>query len=74
MASLVAAVRACYTALPEPYNLAPDPYAEALVGHLMGAGLSLISNENAADWARARGGSRSGMNQNVRRMEFRHGL
>lgn len=30
-ASLVAAVRALYTALPEPYRIAPDPFAAALV-------------------------------------------
>jgi len=30
-ASLVAALRAFYTALPEPYNLAPDPVAAALI-------------------------------------------
>lgn len=30
-ASLVAAIRALYTALPAPYNLAPDPLAAALV-------------------------------------------
>jgi methyltransferase (TIGR00027 family) len=30
-ASLVAAIRALYTALPEPYNLAPDPYAAELL-------------------------------------------
>jgi O-methyltransferase involved in polyketide biosynthesis len=30
-ASLVAAVRALYTALPEPYNIASDPYAAALL-------------------------------------------
>ena len=30
-ASLVAAIRALYTALPEPYNLAPDPFAAQLL-------------------------------------------